>query len=282
MRVLILTASYGSGHNAAARSLAAAFARAGAAGRPWSITSAISSTRCSRAPRADSTRGCSAGRPASGARPTRSATGCQRLAADLRRHPAGRAQRWPRSSTVAPDAVVTVHATPAVAMAALAARGVRLPPHTTVVTDFVAHSQWIARGIDRYCVAADEVKHEFVARGIPPQRVVVTGVPVRAEFEAPVDPAAARAAFGLSPPTARRARHGRRAGLAGPPPRRGAGADAACRCPCRPWSSPGSTAAWRPSCARAPPAAPSGRSATSTTSGGSWPRPTWSSPRPAA
>jgi processive 1,2-diacylglycerol beta-glucosyltransferase len=47
-------------------------------------------------------------------------------------------------------------------------------------------------------VAADEVKHEFIARGIPPARVVVTGVPVRVEFEAPVDPAEARAAFGLS------------------------------------------------------------------------------------
>ncbi|HEY7362640.1 MAG TPA: glycosyltransferase, partial [Methylomirabilota bacterium] len=92
----------------------------------------------------------------------------------------------------------TVHATPAVVMAALAARGTRTPPHTTVVTDFVAHSQWIAHGVDRYCVAADEVKHEFIARGIPPARVVVTGVPVRVEFEAPVDPAEARAAFGLS------------------------------------------------------------------------------------
>ena len=82
-------------------------------------------------------------------------------------------------------------------MSSLVAQGRRTPPHTSVVTDFVAHSQWIARHIDCYCVAADEVKHEFIARGIPAQRIVVTGMPVRAEFAEPVDPAAVRAALGL-------------------------------------------------------------------------------------
>lgn len=66
----------------------------------------------------------------------------------------------------APDAVVTVHATPAVALSALAAVGRRVPPHTTVVTDFAAHSQWIVRHVDRYCVAAEEVRHELRARGV--------------------------------------------------------------------------------------------------------------------
>jgi processive 1,2-diacylglycerol beta-glucosyltransferase len=101
--------------------------------------------------------------------------------------------------TLAPDAVITVHATPAAAMAALAQAGRRLPPHTTAVTDFVAHSQWMPRPVDRYCVAAEEVRNEFVARGIPPERVVVTGVPVREEFSRPVDAEAARRALGLAP-----------------------------------------------------------------------------------
>jgi processive 1,2-diacylglycerol beta-glucosyltransferase len=196
-RVLILTASYGSGHNVAARSLTAAFERAGASVRVvdhfrelvgpafergsrafyywmlrrlpvlWGIGYALGDQMTSDSPLAlGMTR-----------------LGFTRLGRLLERE--------------APDAVVTVHATPAVAMSALARRG-RVPPHTTVVTDFVAHSQWIAGRVDRYCVAAEEVKHEFIARGIPPQRIVVTGVPLRPEFEAPMDPAAARAAFGLS------------------------------------------------------------------------------------
>src|SRR5690242_9870109 len=101
-------------------------------------------------------------------------------------------------ATLAPDAVVTVHPTPAVVMSMLAEDGHAVPPHTTVVTDFVAHSQWMAARIDRYCVAAEEVRHQYVARGIPAERIVVTGVPLRPEFEDAIDPAEARAAFGLS------------------------------------------------------------------------------------
>ena len=98
-----------------------------------------------------------------------------------------------------PDVVVSVHPTPAVVMSMLAENGQRIPPHTTVVTDFVAHNQWMAPCIDRYCVAAEEVRHQYVARGIAAERIIVTGVPVRAEFEATVDGGEARSAFGLSP-----------------------------------------------------------------------------------
>jgi processive 1,2-diacylglycerol beta-glucosyltransferase len=197
MRILILTASYGSGHNEAAHSLAAGFEARGAAVTVvdhfrelvhpvferasrraymallrripivWGTAYALGDWLSSDSPLAFGV--------------TRLGVG--RLAGLLDR--------------LAPDAVVSVHATPAAAMAALATEGRPLPPHTTVVTDFVAHSQWIARGLDRYCVAADEVGREFVARGIPRERVVVTGVPLRPEFETAVDPAAARRALGL-------------------------------------------------------------------------------------
>jgi processive 1,2-diacylglycerol beta-glucosyltransferase len=199
MRVLILTASYGSGHNAAAQSLAGAFAAAGAS------ATVVDHFRELVHPLFDRT--------------TRALYG-----ALLRRTPAlwgigyGMGDRMASDSPwafgvtrlgarrlvrlldrLAPDAVVTVHATPAVVLSALARTGRRIPPHTTVVTDFVAHSQWIAPRVDRYCVAAEEVKHEFVSRGIAPDRVVVTGVPVRADFETPRDPLTARRALGFAP-----------------------------------------------------------------------------------
>src|SRR5207302_979954 len=63
---------------------------------------------------------------------------------------------------------------------------------------FVAHSQWIAGHIDRYCVADPEVRHELIARGIPVERILVTGVPVLPEFSQPVARAAAREDLGLS------------------------------------------------------------------------------------
>ena len=199
MRVLILSASYGSGHAEAARSLAAAFAARGAepvvvdhfrelvhplfagASRAlyywllrhapwvWALAYTLGDRLDPESPLAFGV--------------TR--LGMARLAGLL--------------ETMRPDAVVTVHATPAAALAALAASGRPVPPQTTAVTDVVAHSQWMPRPVDRYCVAAEEVRNEFVARGIPPDRVVVTGVPVRPEFSRAVDPAAARRALGLSP-----------------------------------------------------------------------------------
>jgi processive 1,2-diacylglycerol beta-glucosyltransferase len=196
-RVLILTASYGSGHNEAARCVAAELARRGVepivldhfrelvhplfdrttraaylmllrrAPAVWGLAYALGDRLTSDSPLTFGV----------------SRVGARALGATLDR--------------LAPDAVVTVHATPAVAMAVLSRTGRRVPPHTTVVTDFVAHSQWVAPGIDRYCVAADEVGHDLIARGIPRARVVVTGVPVRAEFAAAPEPAQARRALGL-------------------------------------------------------------------------------------
>jgi processive 1,2-diacylglycerol beta-glucosyltransferase len=98
-----------------------------------------------------------------------------------------------------PDHVVSVHPTPVAALSELRARGVAIPPHTTVFTDFVAHTQWIYPGVDRYCVPAEEIAHDLMARGVPRERVVVTGIPVAPEFTVPADRAAARLALGLSP-----------------------------------------------------------------------------------
>ena len=196
-RVLILTASYGSGHNEAARCVASELARRGVepivldhfrdlvhplfdratraaylmllrhAPAVWGLAYALGDRLTSDSPLTFGA----------------SRVGARALGATLDR--------------LAPDAVVTVHATPAVAMAVLSRTGRRVPPHTTVVTDFVAHSQWVSPGIDRYCVAADEVGYDLVARGIPRNCVVVTGVPVRAEFAAAPEPALARRALGL-------------------------------------------------------------------------------------
>ena len=199
MRVLLLTASYGSGHNAAAQSLAGAFAAAGVSVTIVDhfrdlvhptfdrVTRALYAAMLRRAP---VLWGAAYGLGDHLASDSRWALGVPHL---------GARRLATLLDALAPEAVVSVHATPALALSALARAGRRIPPHTTVVTDFVAHSQWIAPCVDRYCVAAEEVKHEFIARGIAPDRVVVTGVPLRAGFETPLDQRTARRALGLSP-----------------------------------------------------------------------------------
>jgi processive 1,2-diacylglycerol beta-glucosyltransferase len=199
MRVLILTASYGSGHAEAARSLAAAFAARGAEPVVVDHFRELVHPAFARISRALYYRllrhapwlwalGYGLGDRMGPESPL--AFGVPQL---------GAARLARLLESLQPAAVVTVHATPAAAMAAIAASGRPVPPHTTAVTDFVAHSQWMPHPVDRYCVAAEEVRNEFVARGIPADRVVVTGVPLRPEFSRAVDPAAARRAFDLSP-----------------------------------------------------------------------------------
>jgi processive 1,2-diacylglycerol beta-glucosyltransferase len=197
--VLILTASYGSGHLAAASALAAAFRQAGTAVTVVDhfqelvhpmfarVTHALYPWILRRAPLAWGLGYSLGDRLATESPLTFGMTrvGRDRLARALR--------------DLAPDVVVSVHATPSAVLSSLRERGERLPPHTTVVTDFVAHSQWMARRVDRYCVAAEEVKHEYVARGIPPQRIAVTGVPIPWAFEHHVDRLDAHRQLGLSP-----------------------------------------------------------------------------------
>jgi processive 1,2-diacylglycerol beta-glucosyltransferase len=196
-RVLVLTASYGSGHNEAARCLASALAARGAEPIVVDHFRACAHPlfdRLSRAAyvmllrRAPAVWGLAYDLGDRMASDSWMTFGASRL---------GAAALGRLLEHLAPDAVVSVHATPALAMAALAQDGGRVPPHVTVVTDFVAHSQWIAPGVDHYCVAADEVGREFVARGIPRDRIQVTGVPVRDAFAVPVDGAQARRALGL-------------------------------------------------------------------------------------
>src|SRR4029450_13739273 len=197
-RVLILTASYGSGHNAAARSLRDAFERAGT---PVTVVDHFRELVHPVFDRLSRTLYHGLLRRA----PFLWGAGYSLgdwLASDRRRTYGGTRLVTERRASLlerlAPDVVVTVHATPASAMSTLARQANRVPPHTTVVTDFVAHNQWIAPHVDRYCVAAAEVRHEYIARGIPEERIVVTGVPVREEFGRPADGAAARATLGLS------------------------------------------------------------------------------------
>ncbi|OGK79265.1 MAG: hypothetical protein A2X53_22125 [Candidatus Rokubacteria bacterium GWA2_70_23] len=197
--MLVLTASYGSGHARVAETLAAEFRRAGAAATVVDHFHDLvhpSFDRASRAlyyamlRRAPVLWGAAywLGDQLSVSSPL--LMGFNRLGVRKLRQ---------RMLAVSPDHVVSVHPTPVAALSVLWSRGMRIPPHTTVFTDFVAHTQWIHPHVDRYCVPAEEIAHDLTARGVPRERVVVTGIPVGQEFAQPADRAATRLALGLSP-----------------------------------------------------------------------------------
>lgn len=198
-RILILTASYGSGHNRVAATLAAEFRRAGALPRVVDHFYDLVHPEFDRLTR-------------------------KLYYGVLRRTPvlwgaaywlgdqisvsspllAGLNQIGTRKlgkllAAEPVDHVVSVHPTPVAALSELERRGHRIPPHTTVFTDFVAHTQWIFPRVERYCVPADEIARDLIARGVARERVTVTGIPVAEAFTHHPERAQARLALGLSP-----------------------------------------------------------------------------------
>ncbi|MFQ5828584.1 MAG: glycosyltransferase [Candidatus Methylomirabilia bacterium] len=197
-RILILTASYGSGHNRVARSLAEAFRAAGSAPQIVDHFSQLVHPTFDRLSRAlyywvlRWTPALWGGAYwLSNQIPVHSP-----LLLGTNRLGAWKLERLLRAT--GPDCIVSVHPTPAGALSELRARGLTRVPHATVFTDFVAHTQWIFPGVDWYCVPAEPIQNDLIARGIPRERVVVTGIPVGTDFARPADRRAARASLGLS------------------------------------------------------------------------------------
>ena len=93
-------------------------------------------------------------------------------------------------------AVVSVHPTPAGAVSALKAKGFPVF-HATVFTDFDVHTQWIYPHVERYCVPSEEVAEGLAARGISKERIAVTGIPIRERFFRRLDGRTLRAKYGL-------------------------------------------------------------------------------------
>ena len=98
-----------------------------------------------------------------------------------------------------PDVVLCTHYLPEEILGGLKAKG-KLQPWplvVSIVTDFEAHALWQEPVVDFYCVAAEHTKARLVARGIPADDVVVTGIPVSARFRNAPARKAARKQLGL-------------------------------------------------------------------------------------
>lgn len=95
-----------------------------------------------------------------------------------------------------PDIVVSVYPTAGLVCSIL---GKELRFRTaTVITDFGAHSQWIQPLTDLYFVPTDDLKKFLVSKGIKPERIKVTGIPLRKEFSIAHRTTSIRRRFNLS------------------------------------------------------------------------------------
>lgn len=83
---------------------------------------------------------------------------------------------------IKPDVVACTHAFPCGVMSEYKKQFDDAPPVVGIVTDFVVHSFWIHRNIDGYAVATQEMRNALIARSVPEEGVVVSGIPVNGLF----------------------------------------------------------------------------------------------------
>lgn len=79
--------------------------------------------------------------------------------------------------------VVATHVLPCVLAAALKDRTGFPSRVFGVVTDFGVHRIWPSSGVDGYFVAHEDIRQTLIYRGIDPDLINVTGIPIRLGFE---------------------------------------------------------------------------------------------------
>jgi processive 1,2-diacylglycerol beta-glucosyltransferase len=98
-----------------------------------------------------------------------------------------------------PDIILCTHFMPAGVISWLIGNGKLDAQLGVVVTDFHFHAFWITRAFNWYFVAQEEDKIHMEALGLPSDRIEITGIPVDPEFARPVDAAAVLLRHGLKP-----------------------------------------------------------------------------------
>jgi len=98
-----------------------------------------------------------------------------------------------------PDHVICTHFLPAQLLSGKIARGSFNRPVWVQVTDFDVHALWIHPHINGYFAAHEEVAWRMAERGIPADRIQVTGIPIMPVFGERCNRATCAAEFGLDP-----------------------------------------------------------------------------------
>ncbi len=81
-----------------------------------------------------------------------------------------------------PDVVIFTHPFPCGAACILKRQNLIDVPLVAVITDFAVHQFWIYKQVDAYYVGTEAMVSELVQSGIEAKRIKVTGIPVRRNF----------------------------------------------------------------------------------------------------
>lgn len=202
-RLAILHASAGGGHRRAAQALASAMAQLRPDAIVREVDTLVFASQLYRTAYAASYNAMAAKAPAlwgalyrsSALAPVNTSTAPLRLAMD--RLNLRRLVRVVEREH--PHAVVCTHFLPVEALSPVRGHGRLRVPLYCVITDFAAHPFWAFPDVDRYFVASTSVAEELAGRGVAPDRIEVTGIPVDPRFATSIGRDVARARFGIDP-----------------------------------------------------------------------------------
>ena len=95
------------------------------------------------------------------------------------------------------DIIVSTHFMGCEVAAHLKKKGQLKARQITVVTDYLAHSFWVERETDLYCVGSEDTARDLERRGVPEAKIKVTGIPIESKFNAVPARADIRKSMGL-------------------------------------------------------------------------------------
>ena len=95
------------------------------------------------------------------------------------------------------DAIVMPHLYPAETISFMKKKGVNLPLTVAVMTDYTCTPFWEETNCDYYIVPHPDLIDECTKRGIPAEKMIPYGIPVRECFSEPVESEKARELLGL-------------------------------------------------------------------------------------
>jgi processive 1,2-diacylglycerol beta-glucosyltransferase len=96
-----------------------------------------------------------------------------------------------------PHLVISTHFLPADILSWLTCRQRTTAQHAVVVTDFDVHAMWLCHHYSQFFVALRETKEHMCGLGFERDRIAVTGIPVHPKFALPKDKLAMRLKHGL-------------------------------------------------------------------------------------
>lgn len=81
-----------------------------------------------------------------------------------------------------PDVVASTFPTPNGVLSEMRMNGLTHVPMAAILTDYTVHGQWVQDATDLYCVPTDTAKYELMAHSVDEDHIAVTGIPIREKF----------------------------------------------------------------------------------------------------